>query len=515
MMSRADYLALFLSILAVIAAYLVAELVFEQMPHIEDEMAYVWQAQVNAKGYLSLPSPPHPRSFLVPFVVDYGGQRFGKYPPGWPAMLAVGVFLGLRSFVNPVLAGLGVWLIYRLGKRYFGELVGLLAAALTLTSPFFLMNSGSLLSHPFGLVLSSAFALAWPDVWNISRIDLEENPKIIKTRTWLATLVAALSLGVLIITRPLTAVGVALPFIFHGLCLLVHSGRRVVKRLVVFILIVLILTSLYFLWQFAVTGDPWLNPYTLWWDYDKVGFGPGYGHTETGHNLHLAKINTRFSLWVGRHDLFGWGAYSWIFLPFGLLGVIWKRNWKALPMLSVFPSLVLVYIFYWIGSSLFGPRYYYEGLHSLTILSSVGIAFLAGLPIGIKEIYRSHVGWRKLRPLAITGLLALLLSANLLFYIPKRVGGMFALYGVTRSRLKPFQTAQAEELAPALVIVHPNKWTEYGSLLELEDPFLTSPLIFTMSRGAEEDAALAQDFPDRTVIHYYPKEPFVFYIQRK
>jgi 4-amino-4-deoxy-L-arabinose transferase-like glycosyltransferase len=97
-------------------------------------------------------------SFLVPFVVDYEGQRFGKYPLGWPAMLALGIALGARSLVNPLLAGLGVWLTYRLGKRTLGETVGLLAAGLTLTSPFFLLNSGSLLS-PFGLV-TAAFALA-------------------------------------------------------------------------------------------------------------------------------------------------------------------------------------------------------------------------------------------------------------------------------------------------------------------------------------------------------------------
>ena len=76
--------------------------------------------------------------------------------------------------------------------------------------------------------------------------------------------------------------------------------------------------SLHFLWQFAVTGDPTLNPYTLWWPYDKIGFGPGVGVLPQGHTLRIAWINTRFSLWVGSRDLFGWARYSWIFLPFGL-----------------------------------------------------------------------------------------------------------------------------------------------------------------------------------------------------
>ena len=165
-LSRADRIALILSLIAVAASYWVAVRIFEGMAHIEDEVAYVWQAQAIAGGHLTLPSPSHEKSFLVPFVVDHNGQRFGKYPLGWPVMLAVGELLGVRPLVNALLAGFAVWLTYHLGKRIFGETVGLLAAGLTLTSPFFLMNSGSLLSHPFGLFLSAAFALSWLDAWD-------------------------------------------------------------------------------------------------------------------------------------------------------------------------------------------------------------------------------------------------------------------------------------------------------------------------------------------------------------
>jgi 4-amino-4-deoxy-L-arabinose transferase-like glycosyltransferase len=139
-MSRPDRIALLLSLLAILVTYLVTDRIFEGIPHLEDEVAYVWQAEAIAGGKIAVPSPPQPKSFLVPFVVDYDGLRFGKYPPGWPLVLAIGVKLGLRFLVNPLLAGLGVWLTYLLGKRVFGEVVGLLAAGLTLTSPFFLIN---------------------------------------------------------------------------------------------------------------------------------------------------------------------------------------------------------------------------------------------------------------------------------------------------------------------------------------------------------------------------------------
>jgi hypothetical protein len=160
-MTRFSITALLLSILGAAASVYVAFQVFDAVPHLEDEIAYVWQAEALAKGKLTIPSPPEPKSFLVPFVIDHEGQRFGKYPIGWPAVLAPGVLLGARWLVNPLLAGLGIWLTYLLGRRVFGEIVGLIAAGLTLISPFFLLNSGSLLSHPLGLVLAAGFALAY------------------------------------------------------------------------------------------------------------------------------------------------------------------------------------------------------------------------------------------------------------------------------------------------------------------------------------------------------------------
>lgn len=505
-MSRTDCIALLLSLLAVMAAYWVAVRFFEAMPHIEDEIAFVWQAQVIADGHLTIPSPPQSKSFLIPFVVDFNGQRFGKYPLGWPALLAVGEFFNIRTLVNPLLAGLGVWLVYRLGKRVFGETVGLLSAGLTLTSPFFMMNSGSLLSHPFGLVLSAAFALAWLDAWDKGRTGD-------RRRDWLATMTAALTMGALILARPLTAVGIALPFALHGVYLFVRGNRQVRIRLLVFVLIGLAFVGLHFLWQYAVTGDATLNPYTLWWEYDKVGFGPGVGRTEAGHTLRQAWVNTKYSIWVGRHDLFGWGSFSWIFLPFGLYVILRYRIWAGLLLASVLPSLVLVYLAYWIGSWLFGPRYYYEGLYSLTIVSSVGIAWLAGWPYRPDMPWIAYRGWGRVRPLAMTAILALLLSANLLFYTPLRVGGMYGLYTISRDRMDPFLTEEAQALTPALVIVHPDRWMEYGSLLELQNPSLDTPFIFVMSRGRTPDQLLSSDFPDRRIIHYYPNEPGVFYDQ--
>lgn len=507
-MSRADRLAILLSLLAVAAAYLVADRIFERIPHLEDEVAYAWQARLMTTGQVVIESPPAPKSFLVPFVVDYQGRRFGKYPLGWPAVLAVGDFFGLRDWVNPLLAGLAVWLTYRLGKKLFGEIVGLFAALLTLTSPFFLLNAGSLLSHVWGLVLTLAFTLAWLDAF-VPYF----RPQATLRRRWFYSLAAAAFMGMLALSRPLTAVAVALPFAIHGVILLWRGSWEVRQRLLGFGLLAGAITALHFAWQFAATGDPWLNLYTLWWEYDKVGFGPGFGVRESGHSLRQAWINTRFSLLVGSIDLFGWLRYSWIFLPFGLWALVrrHRRNGSAWLAVGVIFALVLVYLAYWVGSWLFGPRYYLEGLLSLVLLTALGAAYLAGLPLACGEAYQPWGGWARLRRLGVTGLLFFLVGMNLVFFLPGRLNMMVDLYTINRAWMEPFQTADAQALTPALVIVHAERWMPYGALLELQDPQMTTPFIFAFSRGYDQDQTLAEYFPERRIVHYYEDMPGQFY----
>jgi len=501
-MTRNDKRAIFLSLLAVLITAWVAHTVFEGLPHLEDEFAYRWQARVISRGALTTPTPPEAESFLVPFVVDHRGERFGKYPLGWPVVLSAGEKAGLPWLVNPILGGLAVWLTYRLGKKLFGELAGLLAAGLTLFSPFFIIQSGSLLSHAWGLVLSLAFTLAWLDTTR-PREDLPG---------WLPPLVAGLSLGCLAISRPYTALAVALPFGMHGLILLWRGSRRMRLHIVSVGTLVVILSSLHFLWQYAVTGDPLLNPYLLWWPYDKIGFGPGHGIAPGGHALFYAWDGFKASIYAGIQDLFGWGLFSWILIPFGVWAARKKR--PVWPVMAVFPTLVIFYLAYWVGAWVFGPRYYYEGLYSLTLLSAAGIIWLAGwqrqvrleLPSRIKDWGRPQ--WRSV---AVITLLAILVAANLGSYLPQRLTGIQERFGVQRADLDPFLTPQAQALTPALVIVHTDDWRQYADLLELASPFLDSPFIFIWTAGYSSDQIVIKAFPERTVVHYYPDQPGEFF----
>jgi hypothetical protein len=249
-----------------------------------------------------------------------------------------------------------------------------------------------------------------------------------------------------------------------------------------------------------LTGDALLNPYTLWWKYDRFGFGLGYGRWLDGHTLEHAWKNLEYSLRASPGtggDILGWGNFWWVFLPFGLWAL--RKKLAAWLVAGIFPALLLVYLPYWIGSWQYGPRYYYEGMLSITLLSAAGAAWLAG------------AGWR-IRKLLAGLVVVLLMGNNLITYLPARLWKMHGMYNIERKMLEPFYTTDAEALAPALILVHTqDKWTEYGGLLELQNAQLTTPFIFALYR---KDALLADyqaAFPDRGIYHYFTDKPFNFY----
>jgi hypothetical protein len=99
---KINYYALLAVILAFFAfcmSALVSRTVFERLPHLEDEIAYLFQAKVFAGGQIVIEQPQPRQAFWQPFVVDHNesGNRFGKYTPGWSAVLALGVMIGQES----------------------------------------------------------------------------------------------------------------------------------------------------------------------------------------------------------------------------------------------------------------------------------------------------------------------------------------------------------------------------------------------------------------------------------
>jgi 4-amino-4-deoxy-L-arabinose transferase-like glycosyltransferase len=470
---KGQWLILLICAAALLATAAFAAFAFERLPHLEDEVAYLFQARTMALGRLTVPSPAQPDSFWTPFVLDYEGQRFGKYTPGWPAMLTLGARAGLPWLVNPLLAAIALYLVYRLGETFYDRRTGLLAAALGLCSPLFLVLGGSFLSHIASMVWLLLFSLWF--VWTVRG-----------RRRWFA-LGAGLALGAAFLVRPLTAVAWAAPFVIYTLFLLIRR-RASWAPFLLMAAGAAVLAALLPLYQWAVTGNPLLNPYTLWWPYDRVGFGPGFGAMPGGHSLHYAWLNLRQDLSRAATDLFGWPGLSWLPVLLGLaLAPRRRRDWA---LLAPFACLVTAYLFYWIGSPsrLWGPRYYFEGFSALWVMGAVGLV--------------KAWDWAAARPrwvrIAGASAVACLLAADLALLIPARAREAHGFYGISRAQYQPILEANLHD---TLVIVYADRWLEYGAMLGEMSPMLDGDVVYARGSSSEADAAVIAQYPSRTV--YY------------
>lgn len=356
-MSRSALIALVCVGFAFAASAVISRATFDRLPHLEDEFAYLYQARLFAGGDLAVPTP-HPRAaYWQPFLIDVNGQRFGKYPPGWPLILAVGVRAGAPWIVNAWLAALAVALVYRLGRDLYSPRAGAVAALLAAASPMALLLSGTLMGHTAGMGCATLFLYA---LWKLEsppgireekgspqraqRIKKKREEvscffrffsafsasSAVKLSFW--AVVAGLALGALLINRPLTAAGIAAPLIAYeiGRALWTwrrggwRAGARVGTRLGIVAVAALGIGLIWPWFNWAVSaprgesfpaylgrflrGDDDTNLYLRVWPYDRVGFGPQHGRAEGGHTLALGWEHARRDMRCAARDVFGWAA---------------------------------------------------------------------------------------------------------------------------------------------------------------------------------------------------------------
>ncbi|MBN1661904.1 MAG: glycosyltransferase family 39 protein [Anaerolineae bacterium] len=463
---------------ALLATAAIAYFAFERLPHLEDEVAYLFQARTLALGRLTVPSPEHPDAFWTPFVLDYRGARFGKYPPGWPALLALGLLARAEWLVNPFLAALALYLVYRLGETLYDRRTGLLAALFGLVSPLFLTLSGSFLSHLASLVWLLLFSLWF--IWTA------------RGRHPAYALGAGLALGAAFLTRSLTAAAYALPFVLYSACQLVTRRQPHWPRYLLVAAAGGAVAALLPVYQWAVTGDPWLNPYVLWWPYDRIGFGPGIGAMPGGHSPFYAWINLKQDLSRSATDLLGWPGLSWLLPLAGL--ALWPRRARDWGLAAPFTCLVVAYLFYWIGSPsrLWGPRYYFEGFAGLWLLAAVGArkawAWAAG---------QEPSAWLRR---GIAGIVVVMMAVSLVANMPWRLEEAHGFYGITRAQLDPVEQAGLEN---AVVIVYAERWLEYGALLAGMSPLLDDDVVYARGSNPAADAQVIAQFPGRDVYYLH------------
>jgi hypothetical protein len=144
-----------------------------QYPPSGDDYSYLYQAKLFAQGKVfaenSLYDPSQPLHDCIETscLTDTAGRRFSRYPPGWPAILAIGARLGLPWIINPLLSALLLFLMLVFVEQKFGkELIGIAAALMTLCL-FVAYYAGSFRAH----IASALFVFAAFFVYEQSQRD--------------------------------------------------------------------------------------------------------------------------------------------------------------------------------------------------------------------------------------------------------------------------------------------------------------------------------------------------------
>ena len=507
------------------ASAVVSRAIFDRLPHLEDEFAYLYQARIFARGETHIETPQPIRAYWQPFLISDHGRRFGKYTPGWPLALAPGARLGQPWIVNAWLAMLIVALIYRLGREIYNPETGAVAALLMAISPTALLLNGTLMAHTATLFFVTLFVFA---VWRVER----------GRRALLWGIAGGLALGLALITRPLTAAGVAAPFALYFAGRVLWRGIRGAWRDGLLLPLAaaagtMLLVGLIWPWfNYRVSGPPGesfpaylgrflrgdddTNLYLRIWGYDRVGFGEGYGRS--GHTLEKGWRHTRTDLRCAARDLLGWAApapdevdltrnacaangrgYSWLLLPLGLLMGA-RRRWTWL--LAALPaSLVATYIAYWIGGSLYSARYYYEGWSAAILIGAVGVTGLARLADRLLLRRRAADGWRP--AWAIYGALGALVVYSLVVFTPARLEPLRGYGRISQAQIDEVNRLRREPDRPLVVIVWgEHHWRDVAALMAVTDPHLDSDIVLARDPDqANLDTLLAQ-WPDREKLFF-------------
>ena len=471
---------------------------YHAQPHIYDAVAYLFAAKMYATGHLSVPIPPAVDRFPGPFMVQFQGRWFTQYAPGTSLTLVPGIWLGVPWLVEPLLGTLALLGVGLIAAQLYDRTTATLAVLLGTLSPFYSYLAASYLSHTVALCY-----LVW-GIWALLRF--------LQGRSAWHVLLSAVLFGMAGLTRDLVVV-LFVCIIVPGLLLLSwerirREWRRWLLPGVAFIIVLLLFVEITLGFNKLLTDNWWTTPRSLFFSGDHWGFGPGVGfygqHTFASGLVNLDELLTILAI-----DLFGWPFYltlALLCIPF-LTGKATRSDW-------FFLISTLLMTFAWIGyfyhGIYLGPRYLYETLPFLLILTARGIVTLNAVGHTAGDKLGSYVSKSLLRASQIVVapmnravslctilLIGVLLACNLLYYMPRQItlyhnySGLPSGYHLNLSTLY-----KQPEMHNAIITT--GDYTVYQLVLfPLNDPMLHNDVIYAFASTTADYAELHKAFPGR------------------
>jgi hypothetical protein len=356
--------------IALVLTNLISWLVFRHIPHVQDSIAQVFQGRIFASGRITLPVrfDDYFSGYLQ--IINDGTRVYSQYPFGHSLLLALGTLIRAEWLVNPLLGSAEIAVLYFLGKEIYDEKTGRITALLGLASPFLLFMSAEYMNHASGLLFLSFFLLFFFRTIRPLRG--------CQARSSLADpLLSGLSLAMALNIRPLSALAVSLPVAVYSISLLVKSRWRMLTAFAVLLVPVLLGLGTYGLYDYLTTGSPLLSGYEAFGRlaYGHADWGLGFGArglASMGLFTPLRSLLQTGSNLNGLNLYLFQGPIPGLLLSL-LLFLTFTRNSADWVLLASFVALPVLYFFYWYQDLCFGPRFLYEGLASVLLLSARGL----------------------------------------------------------------------------------------------------------------------------------------------
>ena len=319
-----------------------------------DEVAYTLQARLFAAGMRVGPPADNASMWLMPFW-NNEGPMFSPFPPGWPALLAVGELFNGAAWVNPLIATLIPLVVYRVAVCVSDASVARVAALLAAFSPGILILAGSRMSHTSVLVaLGIVMAASLGD-------------------QWLRWGLGGLAAGYVVLARPFDAALLAAPLLLYGLPRARREGAMGWWLAPAGFGAIVILVD-----NALLTGSPWTFPMSAWYDAwqerpgcNGLGFGAEIGCAPTlgslGHTPSKAiRLAGEAMVRLDRQLL---GIHGGLIMA--VVGLIKLRDRRLVAWMGL---VVLGYALYWSPGRAYGARFYHPLYLVLPILMAVPLA---------------------------------------------------------------------------------------------------------------------------------------------
>jgi hypothetical protein len=475
--------------IAVAASFTLGIFAFESMPHVEDEVAYIFQARTLAGGALTAPAPPEAVQVgLEYYLIEMrDGRWYSTTLPGWPVALSAAIAIGVPCLLNPFLAGASVLLAFTITRRMVGRDTADIVALLMASSPWLMAAAGSLMPHALTLALS---LFGW---WLILRTEAGA------ARPGLWLLIAGLAMGWIFCSRPLDGI------IIGGLTGLwvLFGPKGSLQRALPYALGCVLGGGILLIFNWKLTGSPLILPLGAYLDRhwlpgaNAYGFGPdigppgGWGMLDLwpGHSPGEAVINTVNLFASLQLELMGWPIGS-LLLLFGFF--FWQKNRSTFDkaMAGLLVVVILAMALYWFAETYyFGPRYWFLAAFPIFYLSARGyVAIRDRLPGSDSGIRFETMLW-------------LLCAFGLLVFTPWRGVAKYYEYN---NFYDEFSVAAATGTFGSDVILMTEAGDE-GSAFFLNDPWLRADRpMFLLDTGQLDEAAIEVAFPGRKIRRYSP-----------